>query len=452
MLVKDWNQILDNIPLDESNEALVSKKFVEPLIEALGFNQQEQIPEFPTGNGKVDFAVRKTNNGNVFSFSKTNPYLLIEVKARATGSGAKINLSEGTPQYINTREQIKKYLLASKCSTSEWGIITNSHHIQLLRRHRKIVLPATSSHLIKKDNIQNIVADIKYLIDNPPKALTICVYNNKGGVGKTTTTTNLAATLAKNGDKVLVVDFDPQQGDLTKSLGFQAKKISLYECLIDRKLDIHDTIQPFKIQYKSGQSVKFDVIPADDIMGKFTEHELATKIDKGSARLKDALKALRNEYDYIFIDCPTNWMFFSQSSLYACDVVLIPTKHNNLASLDNAAKVIKEFIPKVKAARQDGGPVALPIFFNGENITPSQLQTANREIEAMISRERKSSKFDLLPYFWPKATTANFDKTIYSLPKYATVANAAFARIPAAFKDINAAEHYLSLAKEYFIL
>lgn len=451
MLLTDWNHILDNILPDESNEAYISDIFVRFLINALGFNQQEHLSQFKTGNGKVDFAARKNVDSDIFTLSKINPYLLIEVKARATSLGAKINLSEGTPQYIQTREQIKRYLLDSNCNTSQWGIITNSVHIQLFRRHGKVVFPATPSILIKKDNINAIVSHVKHLIDNPPKALTVCVYNNKGGVGKTTTTANLAATLAQQGKQVLVIDFDPQQGDLTKSLGLQVRKVSLSDCLFDRNLNIHDTIQPFTVKFKSGKSLQFDVIPADPKLGNFTEQDLAARIEKGSARLKDALKAFVYEYDYIFIDCPTNWMFFSQSSLYACDVVLIPTKHNNLASIDNAVKVIKELVPKVKAARQDGRPIALPIFFNGENITPPQLKIANQEITSIITREIKASNFDLLPYFYPKYIKSDNNTKIFSLPSYAIVAGAAFARIPAAFKDITAAKYYLELAREYFI-
>ncbi|MBD2295022.1 AAA family ATPase [Anabaena sphaerica FACHB-251] len=450
MVTIDWNQILDGILPHESNEALISKSFVDPLIESLGFNQQEQIPAFSTGNGTVDFAARKNAVSDNFSFSKTNPYLLIEVKARATGAGANINLSDGTPQYIRAREQIKRYLLSPNCQKSQWGIITNSVHIQLFRKHGKVVVPATSSLLIKKDNIHDIVAHIKNLIDNPPKALTVCVYNNKGGVGKTTTTVNLAAILTRKGKKVLVIDFDPQQGDLTNSLGLQLGKISLYDCLADRTLDIRNTIKHFGVKFKSGETVKFDVIPADPKMGLFTEQDLVAKIDKGSARLRDAIKIFKTEYDYIFIDCPTNWMFFSQSSLYACDAVLIPTKHNNLASLENAAKVIKDFIPKVKAARPDGGPIALPIFFNGESISPPQLKTANKEIQDIIIRESK--QINLQPYFWPNYTKANTNTEIFILPSYAIVSGAAFDRIPAAFKHSTAAQHYLDLAKEYFIL
>lgn len=64
----------------------------------------------------------------------------------------------------------------------------------------------------------------------------------------------------------------------------------------------------------------------------------------------------------------------------------------------------------------------------------------------------KASKFNLLPYFYPKYIKADTNTTIFSLPSYAIVAGAAFARIPAAFKDSTAAKYYLELAKEYFIL
>ncbi|MEH2191902.1 MAG: AAA family ATPase [Nostoc sp.] len=452
MLLTYFEQVLDNILPDESNETYISDIFVRPLINALGFNQQEHFSEFKTGDGNVDFAARKNVNSDIFALSRINPYLLIEVKVRATVAGAKFNLSEGTPEYINTKEQMKKYLLASKCKTSQWGIITNSVHLQLFRRHGKVVFPATPSTLIKKDNINAIVCHIKNLIDNPPKALTICVYNNKGGVGKTTTTLNLAATLVQQGKRVLLIDFDPQQGDLSKSLGLQVGKVSLYDCLSDRDLNIHDTVQPFTVKFKSGKSFQLDVIPADPKLENFTQQDLATRIEKGSARLKDALKVFVYEYDYILIDCPTSWMFFSQSSLYACDVVLIPTKHNNLASLNNAAKVIKELVPEVNAARQDGGPIALPIFFNGESITLPQLKIANQEIETIISREFKASNFNLRPYFYPNYIKPDRNTEIFSLPNYAIVAGAAFDRVPAAFKHSTAYEYYFKLAKEYFIL
>lgn len=443
----DWSKIWDSIPPNAS-EAIVSTQFVKPLLEALGFSTEEQFPQFKTGDSAktVDFAARKNYDGSNFLFSPTNPYLLVEVKGRAN-----INLSEGTPQYISTCEQIRENLLAPKCKTAQWGLITNGNHIQLFRRHGKVVFPATSSLLLKKDNISDIVAHISHLINNPRNALSVCVYNNKGGVGKTTTTVNLAATLARLQKKVLLVDFDPQQGDLTSSLGLNIRPGSILDCLTDSSFNLRNTIKSYSVDFQSGKQVKFDIIPADPKMKDYETEEFRAIIPKGAARLRNLLSSLSNDYDYILIDCPTSWMFFSKSSLYASDVVLIPTKHNSLASLENSAKVIKDFIPEVKEDRKDGGPMALPIFFNGEKITEPQLRTANSEIEAIIQREARESGLNLQRYYWPKVKAGFIDKTIFSIPSYAIVANSAFARVPAALKHATAAEYYYGLAKEYFL-
>lgn len=462
MLLVDWSNILDNILPNESNEALISSQFAQPFIKALGFSEQEQVPQFATGSGPVDFAVRKngTNDSSgIFSSSKDNPYLLIEIKARATSNGARINLAEGTPQYKAVREQLKRYLLAPNCKTAQWGIITNSIHIQLFRRHGKVVIPATQNFLIKKENINEIVSEIKKLINNPPKALTVCIYNDKGGVGKTTTAINLAAILAKQQKRVLLVDFDPQQGDLTECLGLQEGKVKLSDCLIDRALDIRGTIQQFKLKLKPNKDVKiFDVIPFDSGLAKFMEYEEQAKIQKRSGRLRDLLSNLINEYDYILIDAPTNWTFFSQSCVAASDAVLIPTKHNNCRSLKNSAKVIQQFIPEVKKQRNNGGPIALPIFFNEHKQTESTINRAITEIKEILTLkvgEKTTLNTELLPYYWPKSTKGAIDTKIFSIPEYEIIASAAFtangAKIPAALRYKTAAEHYYRLAKEYFL-
>lgn len=452
MTTINWGQVLDSIP-ENAIEAIVNSQFVSVLIEALGFTKNDQFPQFPTGQGaqKVDFAARKNTESEKFLFSPVAPYLLVEGKGRAIATGAKINLAEGTPKYNESREQIKRYLLSPKCQTAQWGIITNGIHIQLFRRHGKVVIPATACTLINKSNISATVQHIKSLIDNPPQALTVCIYNNKGGVGKTTTTLNLASILRKEKKKVLVVDFDSQR-DLTRTLGLDVGAITLSDCLTDTKADVNKTVVHFTHIDKPGKIIHFfDVIPSSEDMEDFTDQRLAeSKIQKGAKRLRDILKPFVFKYDYILIDCPTQWLFFSQSSVYASDVVLIPTKHNGLASLHNAARVITQFIPEIKKVRADGGPIALPIFFNGEKLTDPALQTANQEIGKIIDQAKKDG-FDLLPYYWPKSTSGKDIKTIFSIPSYASVANAAFSHIPAVFLNKIALEHYLGLIKEYFL-
>lgn len=453
MTTINWNQVLDSIS-ENAAEPEVEDRFVKPLLNALGFSPDEWVQQFKTGKGPADFAARKNHDGDKFSVSKINPNLVIEVKGRVSGK-AIINLAEGTPMYKKAKEQITGYLLAPKCETSQWGIITNSTDIQLFRRHGKIVLPATNCMRITKDNISNIIIRIKKLLDNQPKALTICIYNDKGGVGKTTTTINLAAILRQQQKKVLVVDFDPQQGDLTDSLGLQEGKVKLSDCLVDRALNVKDTIQAFNLKNKAGQLVKvFDVIPSDSGLSKFMSYEYEAKIDKGSARLRDLLDIFVCEYDYILIDAPTNWTFFSKSSVRAADAILMPTEHNNFSSLKNAAKVIKEFLPEVKKVRQDGGPIALPIFFNKYKETEASRKRLIVEIQAILTVKRGENAFldpNLLPYYWPKSTKAEIDKTIFSVPEYEVVSSAAFSRTPAVFQHKKAAEYYLKLAKEYFL-
>ncbi len=431
----------------QAPEPIISGNFIPALLQALGFNSDEYYPQFSTGNGndRVDFAARRNHGKDSFLASRSNPYLLIEVKGQATQAGVQINLSEGTAQYNGTKSQIERYILSPNCSTVQWGIITNATHIQLFRRHGKAIIPATPARFIKPDNIDEIAHEIKHNLDNPPRALSVCIYNNKGGVGKTTTVINLAAILRKEHKKVLLVDFDAQS-DTTNSLGVVPKPVTFSQCLVDVSLDVKEAITPFSVANKGKEIHLFDVLPCDLGMEAFTDSNYAAQIQRKVARLRDILKPFVYEYDYILIDCPTQWLFFSQSGVYASDVVLIPTKHNGKTSLSHAATVIERFIPEIKEQRGNGGPIALPIFFNGEKITDPQLKLAQAEIES-ITRDKKH----LDSYFYPKSKPGNVDKTIFCIPAFSTVASAAFSHLPAVFTNSTIAEHYRGLAKEYFL-
>ncbi|MBD2036922.1 AAA family ATPase [Leptolyngbya sp. FACHB-321] len=450
-VLMDWSTVLANIP-PQARETDVCTQFVPYLLEALGFGAMERAGEFATGAGSdcVDFAARKNTADDVFLFTKNAPFLMVEVKGRATGAGSPINLTEGSVQYVRTREQLKRYLLAPNSKSVYWGIITNATHIQLFRHHGRVVIPATKCIEITSENIEAVISNIKKLIEYTIRSLSVCVYNNKGGVGKTTTTINLAATLATQKKKVLLVDFDSQR-DLTTSLGLQPNNIKLSECLKNRALDIRSTIVPYKLVQKASKVYHiFDVIPADLGMEAFTQDTQA-RVQKASARLRDLLKPFINEYDYILIDCPTQWVFFSQSGLYASDAVLIPTRHDDLSSLRNAARVVQEFVPKVKELRQDGGPISLPIFFNGSPSGGRSIDLARGEIEQIIREGKTASNFNLAPYFFPKIKPGDENKTVFNLPDYAVVSSSAFARVPAVLKNKKIHEYYLALAREYFL-
>ncbi len=439
--IKNLKNALGSLP-PGAPEALVSSVFINPLLlETLGFDRAECYPQYKTGKGNnaVDFAARRNTEEDLFHHTKKNPFLLVEAKGR------NINLSDGSPSYLSTRRQIEGYLLSPACRTVQWGIITNSDQIQLFRRHGKVVFPATANLQIRPDNISDIVSEIRQKIENTHKALSVCIYNNKGGVGKTTTLINLAGVLAKHGKKVLIVDFD-SQADTTLSLKLSPGQVCLSDCLIDTRLNIQDTVVPFTVITRGRTVHIFDVIPSDSGLERYTESDVAAKIQKQIARLRDLLRVFVDKYDYILIDCPTQWLFFSQSGVYASDVVLIPTKHNGLTSLYNAVKVIERFIPEIQQIRKDGAPKALPIFFNGEKINDAARRMVNSEIDKIIEQSKA-----LLPYFYPKYKPGAADKTVFEIPAYASVANAAFSHVPAVFMNKTVLDHYDRLAKEYFL-
>jgi cellulose biosynthesis protein BcsQ len=425
-----------------ASEAIVSAHFSPQFLQALGFESDEVVPEYDTnGGGIVDKAARKTLENDIFLHTKSNPYLLLELK------GKDINLTEGTPGYLKTVNQLKRQLLGSNCKSAEWGIITNSSHVQLFRKHGKVIFPATQCLALELKNVDKVVADIRKKIEAPSRALTVTIYNNKGGVGKTTTTVNLAGILTFLGKKVLVIDFDFNQQDLTSALGIPVSDGVLKKALTDKNVDLKSAVSPYCFSHKKLQ-LCFDIIPADSELANNSDRELSELMRLYA--LYDKLEFARQDYDYILIDSSPNWRFNSKLAVYTADVILIPTKHNNLFSLENAATAIKKFIPEIQADKGEGNPIALPIFFNGEKITQPQLEVAQKAINNILKNAKKD-KFDLLPYFYPKYTSAKKDLHIHQVPSYANIASAAFSRTPAVYRDRSAHEYYKDLAKEYFL-
>lgn len=145
----------------------------------------------------------------------------------------------------------------------------------------------------------------------------IAVGNQKGGVGKTTTTVNLGAALASLGKTVLIIDSD-SQGNATSGLGVERGIVdaSLYEVLIDQ-LPIKDVI------VETNQE-NLSIVPSN-IQLAAAELELVN-IENRESRLKEAVASIRHDYDYILIDCPPSLGQLSINAFTASDTILIPVQ------------------------------------------------------------------------------------------------------------------------------
>lgn len=144
---------------------------------------------------------------------------------------------------------------------------------------------------------------------------TVAIFNQKGGVGKTTTSINLSAGLGKLGKKILLIDLDPQ-GNSTSGLGLEKDIIEnqLYD-VFSEDVDIETAI------YESSAE-NVSILPSNsDLAG--LEVELARE-GNWEELLKNRLKAVKDKYDYIFIDCPPSLGILSVAGLIASDSVIIP--------------------------------------------------------------------------------------------------------------------------------
>lgn len=145
----------------------------------------------------------------------------------------------------------------------------------------------------------------------------IAVANQKGGVGKTTTSVNLSAGLATIGKKVLLIDTDPQ-GNATSGVGVNKSEIeqSIYDVLID-ELPLEEII------HKTG--IEHLCIAPTTIALAGAEIELVSTISR-EARLKNAIKKVQDDFDYIIIDCPPSLGLLTLNALTAADAVIIPVQ------------------------------------------------------------------------------------------------------------------------------
>ncbi|ACO87235.1 ParA family protein [Clostridium botulinum] len=145
----------------------------------------------------------------------------------------------------------------------------------------------------------------------------VSIFNQKGGVGKTTTSINLCSCLAMNGYKILNIDIDPQ-GNTTSGMGLDKNslELSVYDVLTSDEISIKEAIK------QSELISNFYILPSTMSLAG-AEIELINKLDRERILLQK-LKEIENDFDYVFIDCPPSLGLLTINALAASDSVLIP--------------------------------------------------------------------------------------------------------------------------------
>jgi len=169
----------------------------------------------------------------------------------------------------------------------------------------------------------------------------VSIANQKGGVGKTTTAVNLSTILAKKGNKVLMIDADPQ-GNATSGLGINKDvNFSVYDVIVN-DVEIENTVQQTIVK-------NLDVCPSNiNLAG--AEVELVSMISR-EHRLKEKIDSQKDKYDYIIIDCPPSLGLITLNAFTASDSVLIPVQCEyyaleGLGQLINTINLVKKHLNK----------------------------------------------------------------------------------------------------------
>ena len=245
----------------------------------------------------------------------------------------------------------------------------------------------------------------------------ISVFNIKGGVAKTTSTANFGACLEEKGDRVLLVDLDPQS-NLTKLFkAYSMEDVSIADVLLNKNLDIEKVIK--KTDFEN-----IDILPSNVT---FAERKILLDVNRSQQnRLAKALEEIEDKYDYCLIDCPPALNMITVNALCASNEVLVPIKIDKFALdgleylLDSIEEIKEEFNPNLN--------------FKGCFITMDSSTTVNK----VIKQELKSVLGEKM-----------FNTSIHQNIK---VVESTFEECPVVFssKKARASLNYKDLSKEIF--
>jgi len=394
-IIERWLQLPDFY-----SEADVSANLLMPLFDELGvrFDQRKITPTVGKGL-KPDLLV--------YGEVDQPPVLVVELKKRipdlANASDETFVAQVGQHTLYRdavgyTDNGIRQYLNINSVnpgSLASYGLVLNGDFFQLWRRVDGLIFPLTQIQRMTKASIPMLMQQLQYCLEAPVSALVTAIWNQKGGVAKTTNTISAAATLALAGKRVLLIDLDPQC-DLSRSLLLDSESDYLKVCSDFVQLQeaekvkstLESVIQTKSFATSDRQNFELSVLATSrTALESFRDNTIV----RPSPIFKGIIQALKPSYDYIFVDTSPTPDELTTSLLYACDTLLIPSDLGGKKSLHHAVSLYHGTVPKMRGIRAKREQLHLAPWNLG--IVFSNCPADAGALEAMTHAELKQLNF-----------------------------------------------------------